>query len=121
MSERLKNSMRVAPRVQNIFSDQLLLVDDGNKEIGRDKQQSPAEVGRRYTDDSERMLVQPYRTAYHASVVLKMAVPIRIGEHEIRRAAGPVLIGGMEELSKIRLNSQHVEVVPTRRITRRIC
>ena len=41
-------------------------------------------------------------------------MPIGVAQHEIRRAVGTVLIGAVEETSKMRLESQHVEVVPGR-------
>ncbi len=103
MSKRLKNSVGVATRVQEIFPVHLLLVDDGHKKIGRDKQYCPAEIGRGYTDDRERMLAQPNSAAHHAGIILKVAVPICIAQHEIRSAVAAVLIGTVEETPQIRL------------------
>src|ERR1700761_9551338 len=40
-----------------------------------------------------------------------MAVPIRIGEHDIGRAVWAMLIGSVEETAKVRLHAQCVEVV----------
>src|SRR3984885_5427307 len=40
-----------------------------------------------------------------------MAVPICVGEHDIRRAVWAVLIGSVEETAKVRVNAQCVEVV----------
>src|ERR1700690_539941 len=57
------------------------------------------------------MIVEPDNTAHRARVVLKMGMPIGVCEHDIRRAVGAVLIGGMEETAKIRLNPEHVKVV----------
>ena len=50
------------------------------------------------------MLVQLNHTAHHAAIVLKMAVPICVAEHDIRSAVRAMLIGGVEETAKIRLN-----------------
>ena len=50
--------------------------------------------------------------AHHAAIILKMGVPIRVGEHDIRSAVRAMLIGGVEETAEIRLNAQYVEVVP---------
>ena len=72
------------------------------------------EIRRRYTDDRERMLVQLNGAAHHAAIILKMAVPIRVAEHDIRSAVRAMLIGAVEETAKIRLNAQYVEVVPAR-------
>ena len=61
---------------------------------------------RRYTEDGERMLVQLDHAAHHAAIILKMAVPIRVAEDDIRSTVGAVLIGGVKEAAKIRLNAQ---------------
>ena len=42
---------------------------------------------------------------HYAAVVLKMAVPIGPGEHDIRCAVGAMFIGVMEETAKIRPNA----------------
>ena len=57
------------------------------------------------------MLVQLNDTAHHATIILKMGVPIRVGEHDIRSAVRAMLIRGVEETAKIRLNAQYVEIV----------
>src|ERR1700730_14661456 len=72
MSQDLKDPIIVPARVQFKRFGHLLLVDDRHKEIGRDKQQSPLEPRWRYTNDSERMLVQPNNAAHHAAIVLKV-------------------------------------------------
>ena len=51
------------------------------------------------------MLVQLNNAAHHAAIILKMAVPIRVGEHDIWSAVGAMLIGSVEETAKIRLNA----------------
>src|SRR6266550_2200004 len=114
MSDGLKNRMGISARTHEFFPVHLLLVDDRHKEIGRNKQQSPAEIGRRYTDDGEGMLVQLNRAADDAGIILEMAVPICIAEHEIRGAIRAMFVGALKETAKIRLNSEHVEVVPSR-------
>ena len=58
------------------------------------------------------MLVQLNHAAHHAAIVLKMAVPICVAEHDIRSAVRAVLIRAVKETAKIRLNAQRVEVVP---------
>src|SRR6202030_4862129 len=62
--------------------------------------------------DGERMLVQLDRAADHAAIILKMAVPIRVGKHDIRSAVWAALVGCVNETAKIRLNAQCVEVIP---------
>src|SRR5438876_836975 len=58
------------------------------------------------------MLVQPNNAAHDATVFLKMGLPIRVTEHDVRRAVGATLIRCVEETAKIRMNAQYVEVVP---------
>ena len=58
------------------------------------------------------MLVHLHNTAHHAAIILKMGVPIRVGEHDIGSAVRAMLVGGVEETAEIRLNAQGVEVVP---------
>jgi len=70
------------------------------------------ETRRRYTEDSKGTLVELNCTAHHVAIVLKMAVPKRIGEHNIRSAVRAMLIGRVNESAKIRPNAQYVEVVP---------
>src|SRR5260370_35241716 len=111
MSERLKNHMGVPARVQEGFAIHLLLVDDGHEEIGGDKQHRAAEVGRGYTDDGERMFVQPNHAAHYTSIILDMTVAIGIAEAEIWSAVAALLIGAVEERAQIPRNLHRVEVV----------
>src|ERR1700730_6879078 len=75
----------VSARVQAVPPVYLFLVDDRHKEIGRENQYSPAERRRRYPDDGKRMPVELENAAHHAAVILKIAVPISVGEHNIDR------------------------------------
>src|ERR1019366_5073943 len=59
----------------------------------------------------KRMLVHLNDTAHHATIVLKMAVPVRVGEHDIGSAVRAMLVEAVEEAAEIRLNAQRVEVV----------
>src|SRR5882762_6310580 len=118
MSDRLKNPMRGPTRRQRILPVHLLLIDDRHKEIGRNKQQSPTELGWRYPDNGERMLIELDCAPHHSAIILETAVPICVAEHEIRHAVGAMLIGTTEETAEIRLNSEHVEVVSRRRKAR---
>ena len=58
-----------------------------------------------HANNRERMLVDLNNTAHHATVILKMGMPIRIAEHDIGGAVRAALIGCMEETAKIRLNT----------------
>src|SRR5246127_99359 len=73
MSDRLKYPTDPAC-VQVISRVHLLMVHNRHEKVGIEKQQSPMERRRRYTEDGERMLVQLNHTAYHAVIILKMAV-----------------------------------------------
>src|ERR1700730_1426563 len=103
MSQHHQNAA-VPARIQHIRALHLFLIDDRHPEIGKDKHQRPPELGWRYTDDGERMFVELNDTAHHTSIVLKMAVPKRVGEHDIRGAVGAMLIGTVKETAEIRLN-----------------
>ena len=94
----------VSAIVQEIRPVHLLLIDDWHKEIGRKNQYTPAEPRRRYTNDCERMLVELNNTAHHAAVILKMVVPIGVGEHDVGRAVRTMLIGCVDDSTEVRLN-----------------
>ncbi len=98
--------------VQATPSLDLLLVNHRHKEIRREKHYSPVEFRWRDAEDCKRMLVQLNHAAHHGTIILKTAVPICVWEHDIRGAVGAMLIGAVEETTKIRLNAQYVEVVP---------
>ena len=87
------------------------MVHDGHEDIRSEKQDGPLEPWRRHAKDGEWMPVEPNNAAHHAAIVLKMAVPICVGEHDIGRAVWAMLIGIVEESAKVRLNAQYVEVV----------
>ena len=57
------------------------------------------------------MLVQLNDAAHDAGIILKMAVPIRISEHDVGSAVWTMLIGGVKEAAKIGLNAERVEIV----------
>ena len=97
-------SPAAAAVVQAVPPFYLLLVHHRHKEIGRDEHESPAKVRRRHAEDGKRMFVHLNDAAHHATIIVKMAVPIRVAEHDIRSAVGAMLIGGVEETAEIRLN-----------------
>lgn len=51
------------------------------------------------------MLVHLNRTAHYATIILKLGVPKRVGKHDIRSTVRAMLIGGVEEMAKIRLQA----------------
>src|SRR6202034_3985054 len=87
------------------------MVHHRQEDIWSEKQDGPLEPWRRHANDSECLPVEANNAAHHGAIVLKMGVPIGVGEHDIRRAVGAMLIGSVEETAKIRLNAQYVEVV----------
>src|SRR5580704_18462128 len=87
------------------------MVHDGHEDIRNEKQDGPLEPWRRHAKDGEWMPVEPNNAAHHGAIVLKMAVPICVGEHDIWRAVWAMHIGIVEESAKVRLNAQCVEVV----------
>src|SRR5579863_5504623 len=87
------------------------MVHDGHEDIRSEKQDGPLEPWRRHAKDGEWMAVEPNNAAHHAAIVLKMAVPICVREHDIGRAVWAMLIGIVEKSAKVRLDAQYVEVV----------
>ena len=49
-----------------------------------------------------------------AGIIVKMAVPECICKYDVRCAVGSVFIGCVEELAKIGLNTQSIEIVSAR-------
>src|SRR5215831_10796960 len=111
MSQHHQNAA-VSARVQHIHALHLFLVNYRDPEIGKDEHQGPPKLCWRYTLDGKRMLVQLNNTTHHAAIILKMAVPKRVGQHDIRSAVLAMFVGTVEETAKIWLNAQCVEVVP---------
>ena len=91
----------------------ILLVDHRHKEVGIEEQQCPVELGRRDAQDGVRMLVHLDDAAHHAAIVLKMTVPIGVGQHQVRCAVRAMLVGDVEEAAEIWLNLHRIEVVPS--------
>src|ERR1700677_3571566 len=88
------------------------MVHDGHEDIRSEKQNCPLEPRRRHAKNGDWMLVEPNNAAHHSAIILKMAVPISVGEHDIGRAVWAMLIGSVEETAKVRLHAPYVEVVP---------
>src|SRR5579863_9508032 len=57
------------------------------------------------------MLVELHYAARHAAVVLKMGVPVSVGENDVRSAVGATLIGGVKETAEVGLDVQCVEII----------
>jgi len=72
---------------------------------------SPLTSRWRYTEKGERMLVQLNRPPHYATIIVKMGMPIRVGEHEIRGAVRAVLVGWVDKPANVGLNAQYIKVV----------
>jgi hypothetical protein len=91
----------ISSRFQEIPRVALLLAKDWHKKIGREDQYSPSKPGRGYADDGVRMAVETENAAHDATIILKTAVPIRVGKHDI----WSMLVGGVDEAAKVGLNA----------------
>src|SRR5579863_7569729 len=87
------------------------MVHDGHEDIRSEEQDGPLEPWRRHAKDGEWMPIETNNAAHHGAIILKMGVPICVGEHNIGRAVWAVRIGIVEETTKVWLNAQYVEVV----------
>ena len=94
----------VSTIVQAVPAFYLLLVHHRRKELGREKYQSPAKSWRRDAENGEGMVVQLNDSAHDATFIVKLAVPIRVAEHDVGGAVGTMLVGGVEETAEIGLN-----------------
>src|SRR5690348_14274401 len=97
--------------VQQILPVQLFLVQDGRKEIRRESHEGAAELWWGYSDNGKWVLVELNGAPHQTSITLKMTLPIRVGEHEIRRTVGAVLIRSVKKTAQVRLDPQYVEVI----------
>ena len=97
--------------VQDIDALNLFLLDHGRPEVGIEEDQGSAEVGRGDAEDGERVLVDLDDAANDVAIVLKMGVPVRPRDHQIRSAVRAVLIGDGEEAAEEGLNVHGLEVV----------
>src|SRR5215467_6023504 len=98
--------------VQLILPIDLFQIDHRYNEIGKEKHKSPMELRRRYAQNGKRIFIHLNNTAHHTGIFVKMAVPIRVREHDVRSAVSAMLIGRMKQTAKIRLKAQSVEVIP---------
>src|SRR5579871_6085255 len=60
------------------------------------------------------MFVDLNNAPQHASIIVKVGVPIGITEHHVRSAVRTMLIGRVEETPQIWMNAQSVEVIAGR-------
>jgi hypothetical protein len=87
----------VATLLEGKKVSELLRIDDGSPEIGREKEFGTAEVRPGNADDREGILVDPHSPAYYGRVTIKVAVPERIAENDLGHAVGPMFFGSMDE------------------------
>ena len=92
------------------------LLDDGDPEGRREEQLGAAEPFRPDADDGEWVPVDLNAPPYHSGVVMEVAMPVGVAEHDVRCAIRTLLIGGVEEAAEMRLHAEEVEVVAARQI-----
>src|ERR1700678_3102033 len=68
-------------------------------------------TARRDADHSERLLVHLHRSPDDARIVMKMAVPKTVREHNVRRAIRTAFVRSMQEAPEVGLDLQNVEVI----------
>ena len=83
----------------------LSLMEQGRAPNEAWRRNSSAELRRRHAHNRKRILIHLNNTAHHARIIVKMAVPIRVSEHDVRSAVRAMLIGGVEQTAKIRLKA----------------
>src|ERR1700683_4337935 len=88
--------------IKVILALDLFLIDHGHKEIGREKHQSAVEIRRGDAHDGKRIFIYLNNAAYHAGIIVKIAMPVRVGEDDIGSAVRAMLIGRVKETAKIR-------------------
>ena len=76
-----------------------------------EEQQGSMKSRRRHTDHCVRMFIHQDVLSDYAAVIMKMCMPVLVGEHDVGRAVWAVFIGGVKETSEIRLQFQAIEKV----------
>src|SRR5215468_7336462 len=100
MSDHAEN--RTLPALfQVVLALDLFPVHYGDKEIGKEEHQSPMEPGRRHAHDGKGTPIHLDNAANHAGIIVKMAMPIGVGEHDVGSAVRTVLVDGVEQTAKI--------------------
>ena len=102
---------REAATRAHVVSIEQVVFNERDKEIGIEKHEGSVEFRRGDAEDGEGMPVNANDTVDHAAIVLKTGMPIGVGEYDIGSAVGPMLIGRVEELAKIWVKAEGIEVV----------
>ena len=68
------------------------LIDDGHKEIGKEKYQRSVELRRCHAHNRKRIFIHLNNAAHYARIIVKMGVPIGVGEHDVRSAVCAMLV-----------------------------
>jgi hypothetical protein len=82
-----------------------LLLSPNEIEIAVGPRKGDSQSGR--ADRQSRIgpiVVHLNKTTHNATIIVKMAVPICVAEHDIGSAVRTAIIGGVEETAEIRLN-----------------
>ena len=92
----------ITAHVQQARAVHLRLFDERDEEIRRVDQHRAVKARRRDPDDRERVSIQLDRAADDAAVAEEVRAPVRVREHNVRRAARSALVRSMEEAAQIR-------------------
>ena len=116
-AKHFKDAFGVGACVEEVLAVHLLLVDDRHEEVRNAEQQRPRKAARGDADDGEGMAPEQDSTTDDVGILVKTSVPAGPGEHDVGRAAGAVLVGGVKNAAEERLNADEVEVISAGGIT----
>ena len=89
----------------------LLLLHERDPQSRGEKTFGAAELRARNPKHVEGMFVQLHRTSYNRRIGREMITPVGIAQHDVRTAVGTVLIGLVKEATKVRLDTQRIEII----------
>ena len=101
----------MTPAVIQLCASIDVVIDTGHEKIWMEEQQGSMKSRRRHTDHCVRMFIDQDVLSNYAAVIVKMCMPVLVGEHDVGRAVWAVFIGGVKETSEIRLQFQAIEKV----------
>src|ERR1700734_2741434 len=86
------------------------MLDQRHEHRGIEEEECPVKIPGRNAQNGEGMAIELDHPADDSAIVLEMGVPVLIAQHDVGRAVGRALIGSMEKVAQIWLQSQPVEV-----------
>src|ERR1700757_634731 len=100
-----------AALIDRIPSAHLLQVHEGRPKVWREEKLRAAKAGWRNPRNLVGVLVDLDAAADCSRIAVEMTVPVGVAQDDIRHTVLSMLVGAMEEPSKIGLNAQRVEVI----------